>query len=149
MGLFDWFENKKAQFWRDETARTLFDADQRFSAEIKKKIANNVLSRILFFLKEINNLLPKEKNNLIYKRVDEIAKERRQNINEQQYNNPKWAEVAMTESYFNMYSGHFGKKLAKEAVMVIYWCRSQLTDKEINALVKKSGLSEDKIFGEL
>ena len=33
--------------------------------------------------------------------------------------------------------------------MVIYWCRSQLTDKEINALVKKSGLSEDKIFGDL
>ena len=54
----------------------------------------------------------------------------------------------MTESFFNMYSGHFGKKLAQEAVMVIYWCRTNLSEKEIDKLVKNSSLPKDKIFGD-
>ena len=49
MGLFDWFENKKAQFWRDETARTLFDADQRFSTEKKLTVL------LLFYRSHILN----------------------------------------------------------------------------------------------
>ena len=48
-----------------------------------------------------------------------------------------------------MYCGHFGKKLAREAVMVIYWCRINLSDKEIDRLIAESGLSIDKIFGDL
>lgn len=146
--MFGLFESKKAKFWREETTRTLKDAEIRFDQNTKKIISKNVLLRIFNFIKELNDLTSKEKDEIIYERIDEVAKKRRQNINELESNNVKWVEDAMVESYFNMYSGHFGKKLAQEAVMVIYWCRTKLSDDEIDKLIKNVGISKDKIFGE-
>ena len=85
----------------------------------------------------------------MYERIDAVAKKRRSNINQLEYDNTNWMEDAMVESYFNMYSGHFGKKLAQEAVMVIYWSRTKLSETDINKLIKKSGLNKDQVFGEL
>jgi len=147
--MFGLFESKEAKFWRDETNRTLNDARQRFDASERKKISINVLKRILQTLKDINDLDQKSKKEIMFKLVDEVAKKRRNNINELEYDNIKWVEDAMVESYLNMYSGTFGKKLAREAVMIIYWCRTNLSENEINKLVKNSGLSKDKIFGDL
>lgn len=146
--MFGLFESKKAKFWREETTRTLKDAEIRFDQNTKKIISKNVLLRIFNFIEELNDLTSKEKDEIIYERIDEVAKKRRQNINELESNNVKWVEDAMVESYFNMYSGHFGKKLAQEAVMVIYWCRTKLSDDEIDKLIKNVGISKDKIFGE-
>ena len=147
--MFGLFESKEAKFWRDETNRTLNDARQRFDASERKKISINVLKRILQTLKDINDLDQKSKKEIMFKMIDEVAKKRRNNINELEYDNIKWVEDAMVESYLNMYSGYFGKKLAREAVMIIYWCRTNLSENEINKLVKNSGLSKDKIFGDL
>ena len=61
--------------------------------------------------------------------------------------NPKWMEVALHESYLLMNCGKFGKKLAKEAILVIYWCRKNLSEKEINSIVKKAKITKEKIFG--
>ena len=146
--FFGLFEGKAAKAWREETIRTINDASYRFDIKKKKSISKNVLQRILRLLEEIENLSARDKKEIMFQRIDEIAKERRQNINNLQFDNPKWVEVAMTESFFNMYSGHFGKKLAQEAVMVIYWCRTNLSEKEIDKLVKNSSLSKDKIFGD-
>ena len=85
---------------------------------------------------------------MMFELIDEVAKKRRNNVNELEYDNIKWVEDAMVESYLNMYSGTFGKKLAREAVMVIYWCRTNLSENEIEKLIKNSGLSKDKIFGD-
>ena len=122
--IFGLFESKEAKFWRDETNRTLNDARQRFDTSERKKISINVLKRILQTLKDIENLDQKTKKEIMFKLIDEVAKKRRNNINELEYDNIKWVEDAMVESYLNMYSGTFGKKLARESVMVIYWCRS-------------------------
>ena len=147
--IFGLFESKEAKFWRDETNRTLNDARQRFDASERKKISINVLKRILQTLKDIENLDQKTKKEIMFKLIDEVAKKRRNNINELEYDNIKWVEDAMVESYLNMYSGTFGKKLARESVMVIYWCRTNLSENEIDKLIKNSGLSKDKIFGDL
>ena len=56
-------------------------------------------------------------------------------------------EVALHESYLLMNCGKFGKKLAKEAILVIYWCRKNLSEKEINSIVKKAKITKEKIFG--
>ena len=48
--------------------------------------------------------------------VKELLTSITSNINQLEYDNTNWMEDAMVESYFNMYSGHFGKKLAQEAV---------------------------------
>ena len=147
--MFGLFESKEAKFWRAETIQTLKIADQRFDDRKKKTVATNVLKRILDLLKELDGLTAKEKNEIMYERIDAVAKKRRSNINQLEYDNTNWMEDAMVESYFNMYSGHFGKKLAQEAVMVIYWCRTKLSEADINKLIKKSGLNKDQVFGEL
>ena len=146
--IFGLFESKEAKFWRNETNRTLNDARQRFDASERKKISINVLKRILQTLKDIENLDKKTKKKIMFELIDEVAKKRRNNVNELEYDNIKWVEDAMVESYLNMYSGTFGKKLAREAVMVIYWCRTNLSENEIEKLIKNSGLSKDKIFGD-
>ena len=147
--IFGLFESKEAKFWRDETNRTLNDARQRFDASERKKISINVLKRIFKTLKDIENLDQKTKKEIMFELIDEVAKKRRNNVNELEYDTIKWVEDAMVESYLNMYSGTFGKKLAREAVMVIYWCRTNLSENEINKLIENSGLSKDKIFGDL
>ena len=147
--IFGLFESKEAKFWRDETKRTLNDARQRFDVSERKKISINVLERILQTLKDTENLDQKTKKEIMFELIDEVAKKRRNNVNELEYDNIKWVEDAMVESYLNMYSGTFGKKLAREAVMVIYWCRTNLSENEINKLIENSGLSKDKIFGDL
>ena len=147
--IFGLFESKGAKFWREETNRTLNDARQRFDASEREKISINVLKRIFKTLKDIENLDQKTKKEIMFELIDEVAKKRRNNINELEYDNIKWVEDAMVESYLNMYSGTFGKKLAREAVLVIYWCRTNLSENEIDKLVKNSGLSQEKIFGDL
>ena len=149
INMFGLFESKEAKFWRAETIQTLKIADQRFDDRKKKTIATNVLKRTLDLLKELDGLTAKEKKEIMYERIDAVAKKRRSNINQLEYDNTNWMEDAMVESYFNMYSGHFGKKLAREAVMVIYWCRTKLSETDINKLIKKSGLNKDQVFGEL
>tara|TARA_B100001287_G_C22173061_1_gene295626 strand:- start:12 stop:461 length:450 start_codon:yes stop_codon:yes gene_type:complete len=146
--FFGLFEGKATKYWREETIRTINDASWRFDNQKKKSISKKVLKRILELLKQIDGLPARDKKEIIIQHTEEIAKERRQNINSLQFDNPKWVEVAMTESFYNMYSGVFGKKLSQEAVMVIYWCRTHLSEKEIDTLVKNSGLSKDKIFGD-
>ena len=147
--MFGLFESKEAKFWRAETQRTLADANQRFNDQERKKIAVNVLERITMSLKDIDGLSSKESKKILFEQIEEVAKKRRGNINELKYDNIKWNEEAMVECYLNMYCGYFGKKLAREAVMVIYWCRQNLTEKEINKIIKKVGLSEEKAFGSL
>ena len=105
---------------------------------------NKVKKTILFFIIGIN-----DSKKILFEQIEEVAKKRRGNINELKYDNIKWNEEAMVECYLNMYCGYFGKKLAREAVMVIYWCRQNLTEKEINKIIKKVGLSEEKVFGSL
>jgi Ca2+-binding EF-hand superfamily protein len=146
--FFGLFESKEAKFWRDETKRTLDDASYRFDDENKKKISKNVLTRILSVLNEIKDLNSKNKKDILFSHIDEVAKKRRNNINELKYNNTNWVEDAMVESYLNMYCGFFGKKLAREAVMVIYWCRTHLSENEINKIIQKFDLSKDLVFGD-
>ena len=147
--FFGLFESKEAKFWRAETQRTLADANQRFNDQERKKIAVNVLERITESLKDIDGLSSKESKKILFEKIEEVAKKRRGKINELKYDNIKWNEEAMVECYLNMYCGYFGKKLAREAVMVIYWCRQNLSEKEIDKIIEKVGLSEEKVFGSL
>tara|TARA_B100000575_G_C23079710_1_gene622034 strand:+ start:636 stop:1085 length:450 start_codon:yes stop_codon:yes gene_type:complete len=147
--IFGLFESKEAKFWREETNRTLNDARQRFDKSERKKISINVLTRILKILDDIKDLSSSEKKKTMFELIEEVAKKRRNNINELEYDNTKWVEDSMVESYLNMYCGYFGKKLAREAVMVIYWCRTNLSENEIDKIIKKTNLSKDRIFGDL
>ena len=102
--MFGLFESKEAKFWRAETIQTLKIADQRFDDRKKKTIATNVLKRILDLLKELDGLTAKEKKEIMYERIDAVAKKRRSNINQLEYDNINWMEDAMVESYFNMHT---------------------------------------------
>ena len=133
--FFGLFESKEAKFWRSETKRTLDDASYRFDIEDKKIISKNVLTRILSILGEIKGLNSRDKKDILFSYIDEVAKKRRNNVNELQSNNLNWVEDAMVESYLNMYCGFFGKKLAREAVIVIYWCRANLSEKDIDTFL--------------
>lgn len=146
--MFGLFENKQAKFWRQETKDTLVKADNNFNNLERKKIATGLLTRIFKSIQELEGLSNREIKEAAFDQIDAVARERRENINQQQFHNPIWMEVALFESWLNMNSGIFGKKLAKEAVMVIYWARSNLSDQEINEIINNVGINKAKIFGE-
>lgn len=146
--MFGLFENKQAKFWRQETKDTLVKADNNFNSLERKKIATGLLTRIFKSIQELEGLSDREIKEAAFDQIDAVARERRENINQQQFHNLIWMEVALFESWLNMNSGVFGKKLAKEAVMVIYWARSNLSDQEINEIINNVGINKAKIFGE-
>jgi uncharacterized protein YpuA (DUF1002 family) len=146
--MFGLFENKQAKFWRQETKDTLVQADNNFDNLGRKKIAAGLLTRIFKSIQQLEGLSNQEKKEITFDQIDAVARERRENINDQQFHNPTWMEVALFESWLNMNSGVFGKKLAQEAVMVIYWARSNLSEQEINRIINEVGIDKTKIFGD-
>jgi hypothetical protein len=146
--MFGLFESKQAKFWRQETKDTLIQADNNFDDLTRKIIAAGLLRRIFQSIQELEGMSDHKKKEITYNQIEDVARERRENINEQQFHNPQWIEVALFESWLNMNSGDFGKKLAQEAVMVIYWARSNLSDREIDKIINDLGIDKSKIFGE-
>ena len=146
--IFGLFEKKEAKLIRADLVTTFEQADTNFPLKIKKNIAKNVLNRIFTSIKEIDGIPHgTDLDNIIKRQLEDVQYERRSNVNELQWSNPKWMEVALHESYLLMNCGKFGKKLAKEAILVIYWCRKNLSEKEINSIVKKAKITKEKIFG--
>lgn len=130
--MFGLFESKAAKFIREDTKRTISNADVLFDEKQQKDIAKKVLDKISKCIYEIDGLgIGPKRDEIIKKQMVEAKLERQKNINEKGETNSKWMTAALIESYLIMNSGAYGKKLGKEAVMILYWCRSKLSDKEI------------------
>ena len=146
--MFGLFESKEAKFWRQETINTLKQADNNFNDHERKQISKLLLLKILKTIKRYEGLSNGEKREVVKIQMDEVGKLRRENNNERQFYDPKWIEYALLESFIHMNSGAYGKKLGKEAVMIIYWARSNLSDNEIDDIVNEVGISKEKSFGD-
>lgn len=130
--MFGLFESKEAKLIREDTKKTISNADTLFDEKQQKDIAKKVLYKILKCIAEIDGLGFGSKRDAVMKNQMQEAKlERQKNVNELQSANPKWMTAALVESFLMMNSGVYGKKLGEEAMMIQYWCRAKLSDKEI------------------
>ena len=142
--MFGLFESEEAKFIREDTKRTISSADTLFDKKQQKDIAKKVLDKISKYISEIDGLgYGVKRDEVMKKQMMEAKLERQKNINEKGVANPKWMTAALIESYLMMNSGVYGKKLGKEAVMILYWCRSKLSDKEINDITFAMPVRQD------
>jgi len=136
--MFGLFESKEAKLIREDTKKTLLSADTLYDQKQQKDIAKKVFYKICKCISEIDGLsIGPERDEIMRNQMSEIKLERQNNITEKQASNPKWMIAALVESFLMMNSGVYGKKLGKEAIMIQYWCRSKLSEKEILEIMSK------------
>ena len=136
--MFGLFESKEAKLIREDTKRTISNADSQFNEKQQKEIAKRVFSKICKYISEIDGLgLGSKRDEIMRNQMNEIKLERQNNIDEKEFGNPEWMVAALVESYLMMNSGAYGKKLGKEAENIMYWCRAKLSDKEIQDILSK------------
>jgi hypothetical protein len=136
--MFGLFESKEAKLIREDTKRTISNADSQFNEKQQKEIAKRVFSKICKYISEIDGLgLGSKRDEIMRNQMNEIKLERQNNIDEKEFGNPEWMVAALVESYLMMNSGVYGKKLGKEAENIMYWCRAKLSDKEIQDILSK------------
>ena len=130
--MFGLFESKEAKLIREETKRTISNADTLFDEKERKDIAKKVFYKTCKCIAEIDGLgLGPKRDEIMRNQMQEAKLERQSNVTEKKDANPKWMVAALVESYLMMNSGVYGKKLGEEAIMIQYWCRSNLSEKEV------------------